>query len=123
MAAIAITIFYELVLRKMGRLHRVELMSRPDSLLACDNCTFVIASQKLDLLGEINWPGTVQIGTRVVKVGHSSTTLHQGLYQLEKCVAVAETVIVQMHEITRKSHPLSEPAKVVLNKYVDKVKV
>ncbi|MCP4790850.1 MAG: acyl-CoA thioesterase [Gammaproteobacteria bacterium] len=98
---------------------RVELMSHPDSLLTCDGCTFVIASQNLDLLGEINWPGTVETGTKVLKVGNSSTTLYQAIYHLGKCVAVAETVIVQMHEATRKSHPLSNYAKDVLSQYVE----
>lgn len=98
---------------------RVELMSHPESLLTSDNCTFVIAHQKLDLLGEINWPGTVEIGTRVVKVGSSSVTLYQGIYQHEQCVALAETVIVQMHETTRKSHPLSKYAKGVLCQYIE----
>lgn len=90
---------------------RVELFFNPASgPLAKEGAAFVIASLQLDFLSEINWPGTVDIGTRVVKVGRSSLTLEQGIFQNGACVAAARTVIVQMDEATRRSTPLSEVA-------------
>jgi acyl-CoA thioester hydrolase len=96
---------------------RVEFMSDPAMGVLDDNATFVIANASLNLLGEISWPGTVEIGTRVVKIGNSSVSLNQGLYQSGKLVATADTVIVQMNESTRKSHPLTDFAKQTLFKY------
>ena len=64
----------------------------------------------LDFRSEIRWPGEVAIGTRVARVGRSSVTLHQGLFQCDVCVATAETVIVQMDEATRRSRPLTAEA-------------
>lgn len=96
---------------------RVEFMSDPAKGVLADNASFVIAHSNLHLLGEINWPGTVEIGTRVVRIGNSSVSLTQGLYQDGRLVASADTVIVQMNESTRKSHPLTDFAKQAFAKF------
>lgn len=49
-------------------------------------------------------------------MGHNARLAN---FKHDKCVAVAATVIVQMHETTRKSWPLSEQAKLVLTRYVE----
>lgn len=86
---------------------RVELLYASDEPLWAPGCAFVIASLQLDFLGEITWPGRVEIGTRVLSVGRSSLTLEQGLFQNGSCCAMAKTVIVQMDEATRRAAPLS----------------
>ena len=87
---------------------RVELLYNPDDPLHGEGCSFVIASLQLDFLGEITWPGKVDIGSRVATVGRSSVTIEQGLFQNGLCAATARTVVVQVNETTRRSHPLSE---------------
>jgi len=96
---------------------RVELLYNPDYPLMSDDGSFVIASIKLDFLSEIKWPGTIEIGTAVVKVGTSSTTLIQGLFQNGHLTATAETIIVQTNSLTSRSTPLSQRAKDILNSY------
>lgn len=97
---------------------RVEFLYNPERPLADNNAAFVIANQNLQLLGEINWPGTVETGTRVLKIGNSSLTLQQGIFQQGQCVASAETVIVQMNETTRRSHPLTDKCKAFLSEHM-----
>ncbi len=87
---------------------RAELLYNPSRPLANEDAAFVIAKLTLNFCSEITWPGTVQIGTRVLTVGRSSVTLEQALFQEERCAATATTVIVQMNETTRSSQPLSE---------------
>lgn len=89
---------------------RVELLYSSQPSLCAPGCTFVIASLQLDFLGEINWPGTVEIGTGVLSVGRSSVTMKQALFQEGACRATARTVIVQMDESSRKSSPLTSNA-------------
>ena len=89
---------------------RVELLLPPDAPLHDPGCAFVIASLHLDFHREVNWPGQVDIGTRVAKIGRSSVTLEQALFQGGRCVATATTVIVQMNEASRRSQALSEAA-------------
>jgi len=90
---------------------RVELLYSLDKPLHSEGCTFVLASLHLDFLGEITWPGQVDIGSRVASVGKSSVIFEQGLFQNGACVATAKTVVVQMNITTRRSHPLSEESR------------
>ncbi len=87
---------------------RVELLYDPDDPLHSEGCAFVIASLHLDFLAEITWPGKVDIGSRVAAVGRSSVTIEQGLFQNGVCAATARTVVVQVNERTRRSHPLPD---------------
>lgn len=79
--------------------------------LADTGASFVIARLELDFLSEVNWPGEVEIGTAVQDVGRSSFKLIQKVFQNGKAVAKAVTVIVQMNNETRRSHPLTDQAK------------
>ena len=67
----------------------------------------MIVSSKLDLEGEINWPRTVDIGTRVARIRTSSIIIGQALYQDARRVATAATVIAQIDQTTRQAAPLS----------------
>ena len=97
---------------------RVELLYNPERPLVSEGGEFVIASLNLSFIGEIRWPGEVKIGTYVKRVGTSSMTIGQVLYQQHDCVAEAETVIVQIDLKTRKALPLSHKAKEHLTKLI-----
>ena len=97
---------------------RVEVLYNKERPILSDGSSFVIASLKLDFVQEIKWPGQVDIGTGLLKVGTTSIVLYQELYQEEKCVARAETVIVQVSDVTKKSLPLSTNAKEILNDWL-----
>jgi acyl-CoA thioester hydrolase len=87
---------------------RAELLYNPDAPLHSEGCAFVIVTLQLNFRTEITWPGNVDIGSRVATVGRSSVTLEQGLFQNGLCAATAQTVIVQVNEISRRSQPLSD---------------
>jgi len=97
---------------------RVEFLYLPDQPLYMPGCSFVIASSKVDYLKEIKWPGIVQIGAAVVRIGTSSIHLIEGIYQEDKLVSTAEIVIVQVNNKTTQSHPLSNETKEKLQKYL-----
>jgi acyl-CoA thioester hydrolase len=94
---------------------RVELLYAPTAPIFEPGCAFVIASLHLDFLGEVTWPGQVDIGTRVAAIGKSSVTLEQALFQQGACVATAKTVIVQVSEASRRSQPFGEVARARLS--------
>ena len=77
---------------------RVGFLYNPDAPLLEEGCSFVIARLALDFIREITWPGTVEIGTGVLRVGGSSLTLRQDIFQDGACAARAETVIVQVSD-------------------------
>ena len=93
---------------------RVEILYDPKLPILSDNASFVIASLHLNFLNEITWPGQVEIGTGVKKIGNSSITLYQVIFQQGLPVAQAETIIVQVSNTTKSSLPLSAQAKQVL---------
>jgi acyl-CoA thioester hydrolase len=68
---------------------------------------FVIARLELDFLAELFYPGSVDIGTRVLSVGRSSFRLGQGIFTGEACAATAECVMVLVDDATRRSQPLT----------------
>ncbi|MFO7864476.1 MAG: thioesterase family protein [Salinivirgaceae bacterium] len=99
---------------------RAEMVYNADDPIMDDNCSFVIASMQVDYLLEIKWPGILNIGTCITKIGNSSIRLYQQLYQEDKCVAKAETIIVQVDNATAKSKTLSETVKSKLQSWLIK---
>lgn len=93
---------------------RVEVLHGRGGALADDGASFVIARLVLEFVAELHWPGTVDIGTRVARVGRSSVTMEQAIFQEGRCVATGESVIVQVDDATRTSRPLSVAAGVRL---------
>lgn len=96
---------------------RVAILYAPGAPLAPAGGSFVIVHLSLDFWEEIRWPSEVSIGTTVLKIGRSSLTLGQGLFIDGQCVATAETVIVLTDNATRKSRPLPDEARAVLERY------
>lgn len=94
---------------------RVEVLYSLEFPILSEGASFVIASLKLDFLKEIKWPGRVDTGTGILKIGNSSIRIIQKLYQNEKCVANAETVVVQVDDNTGRGSPLTENAKKTLS--------
>lgn len=97
---------------------RVEILYNGENKILSNNASFVIASLKLNFRDEINWPGIVETGTCILKIGNSSISLFQKIYQHGNCVAEAETVVVQLDNTTKKSLKLSDEARVQLEKYL-----
>jgi acyl-CoA thioester hydrolase len=95
---------------------RVEMLLSGDVDLLGENGALVLARLALDLLREVNWPGEVEIGTRVARVGRSSLGLDQAVFQNGQCVAKAETVVVLTDENTRRSKPFSDEARAFLER-------
>ena len=87
---------------------RVELIYSSDDPLLDDGFSFVLAKLDIDYVAEVLWPGTVEIGTRVTRVGRSSVTMDQAVFQNGRLCAKAETVVVHFDQATRKSHAFSE---------------
>ena len=68
--------------------------------------TFLLARVEVDFLGETRWPGEVDIGTRVERLGRTSVTLGQGIFSAGACKAVARATLVLIDLATRKPTPI-----------------
>jgi acyl-CoA thioester hydrolase len=85
---------------------RMEVLSDANRAPVPTGAHFVIARLQLDFLGEMHWPGTVEIGTRVEHIGRSSIVLMQALFLRGRCVARAKSIVVLIDAATRRATPL-----------------
>jgi acyl-CoA thioester hydrolase len=60
----------------------------------------------------LHYPGEVEIGTGVTRIGGSSYDLGQGLFQGDKCIATAEVTTV--HIVDGRSSPLPDAVRTIL---------
>lgn len=95
---------------------RTSILFEDGKPIAPEGFAWVIARLVLDFRSELNWPGTVDIGTAVASLGNSSMVLKQGMFKDGVCAAEAETVIVLMDESTRRAAPLPAEARAKLEK-------
>ncbi len=93
---------------------RVAFLCHEQGTIAEDGFSFVIAKLSLDFLKEMNFPGTVEVGTRVGRIGKSSFVCGQALFKDGECCSTAESVIVLTDNSTRRSAPLTERVLQVL---------
>ncbi|WP_242442971.1 thioesterase family protein [Magnetospirillum sp. 15-1] len=87
---------------------RTQLLLEPGRPLTPPGTFIVIARLVLDFIGEIHWPGEVRIGTGVTRIGRTSFHLGQGVFVEDRCVAIADSVLVLADEATRRSTPLTD---------------
>jgi len=69
---------------------------------------FTLASLKIDYLNEIHYPGTVDVGARILRLGTKSLTSGFGVFLNETCVATSESVNVFFSTTERKSMPMPD---------------
>jgi acyl-CoA thioester hydrolase len=96
---------------------RVTVIHDPGRPLTPPGHIFVIAKLTLAFRAEMHWPGQVEIGTGLLRLGRTSFTLGQALYQAGACTATAESVLVLIDNITRRAAPLPEATRAILRDY------
>jgi acyl-CoA thioester hydrolase len=69
---------------------------------------FVLARLEIDYREEMHYPGDVEIGTRVLRLGRASIRFGQGVFQNDRCTCTGQGVLVRIDRNTRASVPLSE---------------
>ncbi len=75
---------------------------------------FVLVKFSVEYLQALHYPGAVDIGTVVTKIGRSSYVLGQGIFSGENCAAVAEVITVCLDDKTQKSQPISDDLRAIL---------
>jgi acyl-CoA thioester hydrolase len=86
---------------------RVVILYNEEYGLRGPGASFVLAHLSIDYLGEIRWPGEVEIGTAIASVGNSSLRVHQALFVNGACVATAENTLVRVDKETHRPLPFT----------------
>lgn len=87
---------------------RYALIHRRLLPLVGHGTAFALVKITIEYLNEMHFPGEVDVGTLVRRVGNSSVTYGQAIFNNGKCAAVAESVMVMLDGQTRR--PKSLPA-------------
>lgn len=72
----------------------------------------------IDFVGQAHYPGGVEVGSRILRLGNSSYTLAQGVFQEGRCFATTETVSVYADSRAGKSVPLPPALREALGAYM-----
>jgi acyl-CoA thioester hydrolase len=72
----------------------------------------------IDFVGQAHYPGEVEVGTRILRIGNSSYTLGQGVFQEGHCFATTETVSDYADSRAGKSLSLPPVLREALGKYM-----
>lgn len=78
---------------------------------------FVLASNSINFLREVNYPNSLRIGQRILKIGHSSMTSCGALFVNNSCAALCETVSVWIGNRTRRPEPMPDSIRHALGRY------
>ena len=92
---------------------RTSILYDPSRNLITPDREFVIVKFEVEYLAELGWPGTVDIGTRVVRLGRSSIVCEQAIFQNGVCAAISSNVMVMIDVVTRKSAALQDEVAAV----------
>lgn len=90
---------------------RTETFEQIRNATRNDGCEFVIAQVTIQYRQEVHWPGTVEVGTRIKRVGNSSLVLEQALFNNGNLCSTGESVCVQINTASRKSQPFNEESR------------
>ena len=94
---------------------RVRFRQRLEGTLPQEVLTgFIVVKYTIEFHAMLYFPGEVDVGTKVTRIGNSSYTLGQGIFGEQGCVATAEVVTVNLDSATGRAAPLSESFKAAL---------
>ena len=86
---------------------RVTLMKDRSYGLMPEGLAWIMVRLDMHFRAELRWPGTIELGLGVVRLGRTSVTCEQVVFSEGRCVASATAVMVLIDEVTRKPAPLA----------------
>ena len=63
---------------------------------------FTLAKLTINFLVELHFPGTVDVGSRILSVGKSSVMMGHAIFRNDQCHAISDSVLVLIDTKTRK---------------------
>jgi acyl-CoA thioester hydrolase len=80
-----------------------------------DGVRGISAGMNVSFLAESHWPGRVDLGTGVLRVGTSSITVGSAAFKDDVCIAAAEMTVVRLKG--KAPHPIGHELRTRLEKY------
>jgi acyl-CoA thioester hydrolase len=86
---------------------RVTLMKLLEYGLTPPGLAWIMVRLDIHFRAELHWPGTIELGLGVAKLGRTSVTFEQVVFSEGKCIASAMSVAVMIDEASRRPTPLT----------------
>ena len=86
---------------------RVTLMKDRSLGMMPDGLAWIMVRLDIHFRAELRWPGVIELGLGVSKLGRTSVTFDQVVFSQGRCVASARSITVLIDEATRKPTPLT----------------
>ncbi len=80
------------------------------------NMDFVLARIVIDFAKEIRYPGTVEVGLRIARLGNKSFAVANAVFQGETCHALAEATLVFFDTGQRAAKPPPDAVRAALQR-------
>jgi acyl-CoA thioester hydrolase len=80
-----------------------------------DGIRGISAGMTVSFLAESHWPGKVELGTGVLRIGTSSITVASAAFKDDVCIAAAEMTVARLKGKT--PHPVDGAFREALEKY------
>jgi acyl-CoA thioester hydrolase len=87
---------------------RVTLVKDRSLGLMPEGLAWIMVRLDIHFRAELRWPGKIELGLGVTKLGRTSVTFEQVVFSEGKCVASAQAVTVLIDDLTRKPTPLTD---------------
>lgn len=94
---------------------RAAIVLEEPKLLEAD-CFFVIVTTSIDFIGELHYPGTITVANGIERIGNSSISVRQALFQDGRCASTSHSTMAQVNMSRRNAQPLSAESRQLLEK-------
>jgi acyl-CoA thioester hydrolase len=98
---------------------RADFLQKYVRPLAAKTDMFALVKITIEYLAEMHYPGEVEVGLAIKRLGSTSITFAQGMYKDGKCASVAEAVMVLLDPVTRRAKPLPADIATKLAPFID----
>ena len=96
---------------------RVAILFDPARPVAPAGGQFVIVRLTIEFRRELRWPGTVEIGTGITRIGTKSVGVEQVVYRDGEIAAAAESVLAIMDDQTRRAIEIPDMTRAALERW------
>lgn len=87
---------------------RVTLVKDRSFGLMPEGLAWMLVRLDIHFRAELHWPGSIELGLGVARLGRTSTTFQQAVFSQSHCVASAQSITVLIDERTRRPTPLTD---------------
>jgi acyl-CoA thioester hydrolase len=97
---------------------RVSLVKDPANGLMPPGLGWVLVRLDIHFRHELHWPGQIELGLGIARIGRTSASFDQVVFSQGRCVASARSVTVMVDDASRKPTPLPDQVIATMQRWL-----